>query len=334
MSISNFLRYFDRRPPRSGIYKTRICTDYVDVLFTTGVIYRYTRASVGTGNLDRMKTLATQGDALNSFILRTPGVKHRWSERFTTHTVNNDCPAPPETCCMYPRSGYPDSFSFEDLPEKLNVDFPEGSGEWTLDVTAGIYTPSGTYTLGDLGYGYAESGDWVLWYPDPLEETYPNRAISPCLITGDGNYTPGDDAVEDQFEATYQVDYSAILYPFPDDVPTGIFTVTRSSLCYWESDFDRDAPTAAPEGAVAAKVTLYFSDTDQKFYTGIDAVQRFNIAGEGDPENLQWVTVSIVGSFYDGGMIKDPYQSAPDADGGVYKSIYDPTIGSSVIVTP
>jgi hypothetical protein len=127
---------------------------------------------------------------------------------------------------MYPRSGYPDSFSFEDLPEKLNVDFPEGSGEWTLDVTAGIYTPSGTYTLGDLGYGYAESGDWVLWYPDPLGETYPNRDISPCLITGDGNFTPGNDWVEDQFEPTYTIGWT-YLYGAQS------VEVERNSLCGW-----------------------------------------------------------------------------------------------------
>ena len=42
--------------------------------------------------------------------------------------------------------------------------------------------------------------------------------VGPCLITGDGSITAGDDTVEDQFSGTYTV---------------GATTLTRASLCQW-----------------------------------------------------------------------------------------------------
>ena len=145
-------------------------------------------------------------------------------------------------CCMYPRAAFGEglegdgTFGVADMPEKLNVNFPEGSGEWTLDASQGIYCPSGSYVLGELGYGYAESGDWVLWYPDPLGETYTSRPISPCLITGDGNLTPGDDTVEDQFSATYTVNnffFTGYCPEYDDGSPYDNIVLERSSLCGW-----------------------------------------------------------------------------------------------------
>jgi hypothetical protein len=207
--------------------------------------------------------------------------------------VSCECCAPVETCCMYPRSGYPDSFSFEDLPEKLNVDFPEGSGEWTLDVTAGIYTPSGTYTLGDLGYGYAESGDWVLWYPDPLEETYPNRDISPCLITGDGNFEPGDDAVEDQFEPTYTIGWTFLdaqsvevernslcgwsygPFPFPENPSDGDVFIEEASLFYFSRPQD-------PVPGVVYDMWLIEVTVAEAYDLGWDYPVSWNITSSGD----------------------------------------------------
>jgi hypothetical protein len=161
---------------------------------------------------------------------------------------SEDDPCCCETCCMYPRIGIPDSYSFDDLPDKLNVDFPEGAGEWTLDRSQGVYCPSGSYVLGELGYGYAEVGDWVLWYPDPLGETHTSRPISPCLITGDGNLTPGDDSVEDQFEPTYTVTFDV---DFDPPTISETIDVHRVSLCVWEStEIDPPIFPGGPTGPV------------------------------------------------------------------------------------
>jgi hypothetical protein len=160
---------------------------------------------------------------------------------------------------MYPRVAFGEglegdgTFGVADMPEKLNVNFPEGSGEWTLDASTVVYSPSGSYVIGELGYGYAEVSDWVLWYPDPLGETYTSRPISPCLITGDGNYRPGDDAVEDQFEPTYTVTYDL------DDPSTHLtIDVHRVSLCVWEST--ETYPPILPGGPTGPVCTLRYVD--------------------------------------------------------------------------
>jgi hypothetical protein len=49
---------------------------------------------------------------------------------------------------------------------------------------------------------------------------------SSCLINGDGNLTPGDDYVEDQFEASYLVELT-------DSVGPSSFLVERVGLCTW-----------------------------------------------------------------------------------------------------
>jgi hypothetical protein len=66
-------------------------------------------------------------------------------------------------------------------------------------------------------------------------------AGGPCLITGDGNYTPGNDAVEDTFADTYTLKIDGAIGGFvqgscenfsrPDDV-----VLIRTSLCVWRAD--------------------------------------------------------------------------------------------------
>ena len=65
----------------SGISEVTIATDAVDVKFTSGSVYRYTRKSVGSANLATMKALAIAGKGLNGFINKV--VRNLYSDYFT-----------------------------------------------------------------------------------------------------------------------------------------------------------------------------------------------------------------------------------------------------------
>ena len=53
----------------SGISGYEFGKDYIDVLFSTGAIYRYSYASAGIDKVEHMKQLAEQGCGLNSYIM-------------------------------------------------------------------------------------------------------------------------------------------------------------------------------------------------------------------------------------------------------------------------
>lgn len=54
----------------SGIIQYSIGDDYIDVMFSTGAVYRYSYASAGSIIVDEMKRLAKRGYGLNSYIMR------------------------------------------------------------------------------------------------------------------------------------------------------------------------------------------------------------------------------------------------------------------------
>ena len=53
----------------SSVVAYSIGKDYVEVQFSTGRIYKYSYASAGVTNVEKMKTLAMQGMGLNSYIM-------------------------------------------------------------------------------------------------------------------------------------------------------------------------------------------------------------------------------------------------------------------------
>jgi len=54
----------------SGIIAYEIANDSISVQFNTGMVYVYTRNSVGSVYLNRMKVMAHNGRGLNSFIMK------------------------------------------------------------------------------------------------------------------------------------------------------------------------------------------------------------------------------------------------------------------------
>ena len=54
----------------SNIKAFFIGSDYVDVQFKSGLIYRYSYRSAGSMKVEQMKNLAIQGKGLNSYIMR------------------------------------------------------------------------------------------------------------------------------------------------------------------------------------------------------------------------------------------------------------------------
>ncbi len=55
----------------SGVKAYEIGDDYVTVEFSDGAVYRYTYASAGEENVERMKGLAQAGQGLNTFLSTT-----------------------------------------------------------------------------------------------------------------------------------------------------------------------------------------------------------------------------------------------------------------------
>jgi hypothetical protein len=145
------------------------------------------------------------------------------------------CAAPPEpSCCMYPASGLENSFFAADLPATLY-------GKWG-DRADGTFTKSGDeYTLGTVTIRRNTGGTAWEFYDSTDDAT---RAIGNCLIRGDGGLTPGDDTVEDQFNAIYHEDSTLQDY-------------TRKSLCVWGN---------TPVGPFYSSWTLTYSTTDNKWY--------------------------------------------------------------------
>jgi hypothetical protein len=137
--------------------------------------------------------------------------------------VSCSCCAVEPDCCMYPADGLGDTYEAADLPDELNIKWQEMVDDELTDIFVGSISKSGSgYVNGTVSLTII-NGKWTLKDTSTDPETV--RAIGNCLITGDGNYTPGDDTVEDQFEDTYDV-----------TTPTGSGTVARVSLCRWEGE--------------------------------------------------------------------------------------------------
>jgi hypothetical protein len=54
----------------SNVRAYSIGRDYIDVVFGSGAIYRYSYRSAGITKVEQMKVLARQGLGLNSYIMR------------------------------------------------------------------------------------------------------------------------------------------------------------------------------------------------------------------------------------------------------------------------
>ena len=55
----------------SGVSAYEIGSDYITIQFSDDSVYRYTYASAGKDNVERMKGLAEAGQGLNTFISTT-----------------------------------------------------------------------------------------------------------------------------------------------------------------------------------------------------------------------------------------------------------------------
>jgi len=117
---------------------------------------------------------------------------------------------------MYPATGLASGyFTAEDLPDAITL--------------------LGVGSLSRSGTSYGNTTNGVIFETDVWAKYIGEvRTWQSCLITGDGNFTPGDNAVEDQFAATYQFqDPSAIGYVDGQERDYRDVTVTRVSLCGW-----------------------------------------------------------------------------------------------------
>lgn len=156
---------------------------------------------------------------------------------------------------MYPAEGlYNGDYTVDDLPDVVTasagsyekVDPPEMSAAGYL-----AYYKNGTNPIGSgdenviVLIDEAIPKSWQVWNGGSIS------GGGACLITGDGNLTPGDDAVEDQFAATYVVKWN-------DDGEQSV-PVTRVSLCLWQGEDLGD------EFFAGGPVALEYNSEIQKF---------------------------------------------------------------------
>ena len=120
-------------------------------------------------------------------------------------------------CCMYPAA----SAVAADLPDAITL------------LGVGSLAKSGT-DYGDTNNGVIlETGVWARYLAGV-------RSTSNCLILGDGNFTVGDNSVEDQFAASYTVNFNE---PYPERGLPATQTFVRESLCVWKSTSGYDYGT-------------------------------------------------------------------------------------------
>ena len=65
----------------SGVRAYEIGPDYITIEFSDGASYRYTYASAGEENVERMKGLAQAGQGLNTFISTSVSQLYERKER-------------------------------------------------------------------------------------------------------------------------------------------------------------------------------------------------------------------------------------------------------------
>jgi hypothetical protein len=108
---------------------------------------------------------------------------------------------------MYPADQIGVGYVSADLPDAITL---RGVGSLSKSGTDYGNTTNGVIL---------ESGVWARYVGGV-------RTTKPCLFDGNGNKTPGDDAVEDQFEATYTIGWTFIGAQYSVEVE-------RNSLCGW-----------------------------------------------------------------------------------------------------
>jgi hypothetical protein len=237
-------------------------------------------------------------------------------------------------CCMYPASALEDAtLTWHDLPETLYDPIEVRTFtrvEPYEDGGATIY-----YTAPDI------AGEPQTIYIDesasPWEwnsGTIPS-AGGPCLITGDGNYTPGDDAIEDQFESIYVISFEDGVFLNFSPWGTGIIngfdltplqgaTLQRESLCTWVSE-DISAPDIVSEAfggytitGIKLRATLSYLSGSNLWHIDVEGVST---GGSFPAADVSGPTGGV------GRASKRPDGSAPDADDNEYDAIPTPPVG-------
>lgn len=135
-------------------------------------------------------------------------------------------------CCLYPSA----SVLATDLPSAITlrgVGSLSKSGTDYGNTTNGVILESGVYAryLGGV------------------------RSTSTCLFDGNGSVTPGNDLVEDQFNATYT---------FHDNYIGDSYTLPRIGLCSWEliyHDDDYVEPYTPEREYALAYVQLFYTSS-------------------------------------------------------------------------
>lgn len=73
------MEQYMNRGQDSNIHAYEMGTDYIDVKFSDGAVYRYTYGSASAHHIETMKNLARSGQGLNSYINKN--VKNKYERK-------------------------------------------------------------------------------------------------------------------------------------------------------------------------------------------------------------------------------------------------------------
>jgi hypothetical protein len=220
--------------------------------------------------------------------------------------VSCTCCAAPETCCMYPAAGLGDTYEAADLLDSILLNVTPGVDFTFSSLLLNKVTPitEGDYTYYFTGEADGEEAgvgidttapEWVVASKGPSGFS-PVTSLGSCLITGDGNLTPGDDAVEDQFADTYTVS-ATLASPEPNSRTDAHSRQTpRLSLCSWSYSGEQEDP-----GNFTFILNVIFDPTLQKWVgTYVLDSDNFGTAYfiKDDPQNTPVGTYTL-DSFFD-----------------------------------
>jgi hypothetical protein len=217
-------------------------------------------------------------------------------------------PEPEPSCCMYPADGLGVTYEAEDLPDQIAIQ-PGGIHDYN-----GIYTKSGSeynYTgVWEYALRVFDTGEGKVWRLTTFDGfTLDDWESDVCLITGDGNLTPGDDVVEDQFADCYEVDFSAYV-----GSAGAAIIVNRVSQCVWRTAITGSicGTTADSAGLEEFIVTLTYNEGIDKWSVSITiaTTEEFEFDSEFGPPSIYWRCIASGASDGDYG-IKAPHQDTP-----------------------
>jgi hypothetical protein len=147
------------------------------------------------------------------------------------------CPSPPADCCPYSATGLGVDYSEDDLPDTINLS--DGDQILICSRVGGSFVALGGFGGEDIVIQERGEGWEVTVDENRIFGDYTGQCLINAPIDGQTQPTP---EITDNFADTYNVE----VFGLEDNYLSGVYTVTRRSLCVWSELIDPE--DNAPSG--------------------------------------------------------------------------------------